>query len=167
MKPLQYKILHTFLLFFGILTSGILTHAQSGIEQKDKASYTQAMIAARHYVFMAQSAHPTRGRIIQLTSGYELSVLGDTLRAYLPYFGRAYSAPMDGRGGGIDFISKDFDYKSKDRKKGGWEITLKPKDISDVREINMTVFENGLASVRVASNNKEPISYNGYLEQKK
>jgi hypothetical protein len=93
--------------------------------------------------------------------------LNDTLRSYLPYFGRAYSAPIDGIGGGFDFTSKDFDYKLKNRRKGGWDITIKPRDVSDVREIYLTVFENGFASVRVASNNREPISFNGHIEQKK
>ena len=168
MKRLQHKLVPVFFLFIVMIaSSGFLAAQESRTEFNEKESNTQAMIDAQRYVFKAQSAHPTRGRIIQLNSEYELAVLNDTIRTYLPYFGRAYSAPMNGRGGGIDFTSKDFDYNLKNRRKGGWDITIKPKDVSDIREINMTVYENKFASVRVSSNNKEPISFNGYIAQKK
>ena len=168
MKPLQHKLLQVFLVFIAVLAFIGFSNAQdSKTEQKDKESNVKAMIDAQRYVFKAQSAQPTRGRLVQLNSDYDMAVLTDTIRAYLPYFGRAYSAPMDGRGGGIDFTSKDFDYTVKNRKKGGWDITIKPKDVTDVREIYLTVFSNGSASVRVSSNNKEPISFNGYIEPKK
>ena len=135
-------------------------------DKSDKQVSVKAMIDQHKYVFKAQSATPTRGRLVQLTSEYDLAVTKDTVRSYLPYFGRSYSAPLDGKGGGIEFISKDFEYIQKDRKKGGWDITIKPKDVSDVREMYLTVFDNGSASLRVNSNNREPISYNGYVMEK-
>ena len=167
MKPLQYNFLKISLLLFVMTVLGNLSMAQDSKNDKpEKEANVQAMIDAHRYVFKAQSVHPTRGRVVQLNSDYDLKVSGDTVRSYLPYFGRAYSAPLDGRGGGIDFLSKDFDYNQKVRKKGGWDIVIKPKDVSDVREIYLTVFENGNASLRVSSNNREPISYNGYVGEK-
>jgi hypothetical protein len=123
------------------------------------------MIDAPHFIFKAQSAQPSRGRIVHLNSEYGLSVSGDTLHSYLPYFGRAYSAPIDGRGGGIDFTSRDFRYNKQERKKGRWDISIRPADAKDVREMFLTVFDNGSASLRVHSNNREVISFNGYVAQ--
>lgn len=166
MKTLQYNKLKTLLLLILVSAFGGFAMAQDNKDESGKETEVKAMVDAKRYIFKAQSVHPTRGRIVQLNSDYDLKVSGDTVRSYLPYFGRAYTAPLDGRGGGIDFTSKDFEYNEKARRKGGWDITIKPKDVSDVREINLVVFENGSASLRVTSNNREPISYNGYLAAK-
>ena len=164
MKTLQYNVPKIFLLFFFLSALTNLSKAQEEkTDKSDKEVSVKTMIDAHRYVFKAQSVHPTRGRVVQLNSEYDLSVSKDTVRSYLPYFGRAYSAPMDGKGGGIDFLSKDFEYTQKNRKKGGWDITIKPKDVNDVRELFLTVFDNGSASLRVSSNNRESISFNGYL----
>ncbi|MBC7828583.1 MAG: DUF4251 domain-containing protein [Chitinophagaceae bacterium] len=164
MKTFPYKFTKIFLFFFSLLAFTNLTMAQDEkTDKSDKEASVKPMIDAQRYVFKAQSVHPSRGRVVQLTSEYDLSVSGDTVRSYLPYFGRAYSAPLDGRGGGIDFLSRDFEYNQKERKKGGWDISIKPRDINDVRELFLTVFDNGTASLRVSSSNREPISFNGYL----
>lgn len=82
-----------------------------------KKEETKNIIEAQRFVFKAQTAIPNRGRMVQLTSEYDVVVSKDTLRSYLPYFGRAYSAPMNRTGSGIDFISTNFEYIQKPRKK--------------------------------------------------
>lgn len=146
-----------------ILLFGKISVAQS-LKAEDSSSI-QSMVEAQRFVFKAQSAQPARGRVVHLNSDYDLTISGDTLRSYLPYFGRAYSAPMNTRGG-IDFTSSNFQYNKTNRKKGGWDIAIKPSDGNDVREMHLTVFENGSASLRVLSNNREVISFNGYLHEK-
>ena len=167
MNTLQYNKLNALLLLMLVSVFGSYSIAQDGKkEQSDQGTEIQALVDAKRFTFKAQSVHPQRGRVVQLNAEYDMKVAGDTVRSYLPYFGRAYSAPLDGRGGGIDFTSKDFEYSEKARRKGGWDITIRPKDVSDVREMNLVVFENGKASLRVTSNNREPISYNGYVASK-
>ena len=41
-------------------------------------------------------AVPMAGRSVNLTSPYSLEIHGDSILSYLPYFGRAYSAPYGG-----------------------------------------------------------------------
>jgi Domain of unknown function (DUF4251) len=147
-----------------MLGLGSTAFAQNQVDEKaEKEEVVKKMIDDHRFIFKAQSVHPSRGRVVQLNSDYDLKVSPDTVRSYLPYFGRAYSAPIGGPGGGIDFLSRQFDYTQKARKKGGWDILIRPKDISDVREMSLTIFQNGTGSLRVSSNNREPISYNGYL----
>jgi hypothetical protein len=98
----------------------------------------------------------------QSTSEYDLRISGDSLVSYLPYFGRAYSAPAPGERGGFNFTSSKFDYVIVPRKKG-WEINIKPKDVNDVREFALSVSEKGYATLRALSNNRQPISYTGYI----
>ena len=83
----------------------------------------------------------------------------------LPYYGRAYSASINPSENGLNFTSTNFDYTVTPRKKGGWEVLIKPKDANDVREMTFTIFENGTASLYVTSNNRESISFNGYITQ--
>jgi hypothetical protein len=102
---------------------------------------------------------------VQLTSDYSLTVRKDSVISYLPYFGRAYTAPIGKTSGGIEFTSTDFVYTSKQNKKGGWQIEIKPNDETDVRQMLLTVSKNGYGSLSVTSNNRQAISFNGYIDK--
>jgi hypothetical protein len=95
-----------------------------------------------------------------------MQVIGDSIVTYLPYFGRAYVAPVDPTEGGIKFTSTNFSYTAK-QKKDGWEITILPKDTRDVKQMYLSVSTKGYAKLQVISNNRESISYNGYVDQLK
>ena len=167
MKTLQDILLKSWLLLLFVAASGTMAIAQNQeTDEAETASKVSRMIETQRYLFKAQSVHPTRGRVVQLSTEYDLKVSPDTIQSYLPYFGRAYSAPIGESGGPMDFVSKDFEYTRKARRKGGWEISIRPKDGKGVREMFLVVFENGSASLRVTSNNREPISYNGYIAEK-
>jgi len=134
-------------------------------QKKDsaKSAAIKDLVTSRHYTFTAQSATPLSGSLRQLTSGYDLQVSADKIVAYLPYFGRAYTAPLNPAEGGLQFTSKDFDYAVKDRKKDGWEVSIRTKDLSDSKQMQLTIFSNGTASLQVTSNNRQNISFNGYI----
>jgi hypothetical protein len=155
------NILVKSLLVIILAGSSMAVHAQD----LDK-SIVQNFIKTKEFVFKAQTVLPMTGMSRQLTSEYDVRFLGDSVVAYLPYFGRAYSAGY-GEGGGIDFTSTKFEYKVKERKKGGWDISIRPQDAKDVQSLNFTVSENGYASLQVTSNNRQPISYNGYVMERK
>lgn len=148
-----------FIVLVGILSVSF-AHAQS----VDKSTI-QNFIKGKTLVFKAQTVIPMTGMVRTLTSDYELKLVGDSLICYLPYFGRAYSAGY-GEGGGINFTTTKFDYKATQRKKGGWDIIIQPKDVNDVRVLNLTVFEKGYGNLQVLSNNRQPISFTGFVERK-
>ncbi|GAA3956202.1 DUF4251 domain-containing protein [Chitinophaga oryziterrae] len=141
-------------------------HAQ----KKDdlKKEIIEKAITARNYVFKAETVMPS-GAVPnrQLNYGYDLRVSPDTIVSYLPYFGRAYVAPMDPTKGGIQFTSTKFEYKETKRKKGGWDILIKPQDTQDASQMVLTVSETGFASLQVIGNNRQPISFSGYVDEKK
>lgn len=122
-------------------------------------------IAAKAYVFQAQTATPMSGRVIQLSYGYELKVKNDSVTAYLPYYGRAYSAPLDPTKGGIQFTSTQFTYSAKEKKKGGWDILIQPSDGGDVRQFALSVSKGGYGTLQVISNNRQPISFYGVVSE--
>ncbi len=128
------------------------------------AADMKSIISARTFVFQAQTVLPMSGRTRQVAGdGYEVIVSKDTVNSYLPYFGRAYSAPIDPSRSGIDFTSTNFEYTETPRKDGGWEITIKPRDVREIQQMFLSVSENGYGSLQVTSNNRQPISYNGIV----
>ena len=124
------------------------------------------LLEQKNFIFQAQSAQPSRGTSRQLSSGYDLRLSGDTLVAQLPYFGRAFSAPIDMRGGGIEFTSTDYGYTLEAKRNGRWIITIDPRDAKDVRQMSLSVAENGYASLQVLSTNRDPITFNGIVVQR-
>lgn len=146
--------------------------------QTDKAT-TQRIVEAKNFTFVASSAIPMNnaeinnilsrmpggsGGSINLTgSNYDIRITPDSVIAYLPYYGRAFSAPMNQDDNGYKFTSTKFSYKNSARKKGGWDITIIPQDTKENVRMNLTISVNGYASLVVSSNNKQSITYNGYL----
>ncbi|WP_254639964.1 DUF4251 domain-containing protein [Chitinophaga sp. GbtcB8] len=134
--------------------------------QDNKKDKIKNLVASQSYVFKAQTALPMSGRTRQLTSEYEVKVAKDSVITYLPYFGRAYTAPLDPSKGGIQFTSRKFDYTVNNAKKGGWNIQISPKDADDVRQMVLMLSEDGYGTLQVTSNNRQPIMFNGYITER-
>ena len=138
--------------------SSTLPAADSGL-----ATSIKQKIDTKHFTFDAESVTPQRGGKRFLTSPYDVYVSRDSLVAYLPYFGRATSAPINPAEGGIKFTSTDFSYEVTQPKSDWWEILLRPKDNRDVQEMNFTIFSNGTANLQVTSTSRDFISFEGKI----
>jgi hypothetical protein len=154
------------LLIVALLFSSNNSMAQDSKKEK-KLAAIKALIDSQNYVFKAQSAMPMSGATRQLNYDYDVKVSKDTINSYLPYYGRAYTAPMDPTQGGIHFISKDFEYTVTPGKKQGWDIVIKPKDVPEVQMMNLSVSSEGYATLQVTSTTKQPISFNGIIVERK
>jgi hypothetical protein len=142
-------------LFTGVFAIGAIA--------QDKASTIKNLIESKQFTFHAQTALPSSGASRQLTPDYDLKVSNNTIVSYLPFFGRAYSVPYGGSDGGFNFTSTKFEYSIADRKKGGWEISIKPRDVLDFREFLLSISENGYGTLQALTNNRQPISFTGYV----
>lgn len=147
-----------------ILAVLLIVHFSHGQDDsaKKQATDTEALVGGRRFEFIAESASPLRGRTIFLSPGYSFSVLPDSIISHLPYYGRAYQAPMDPNSAGIRFTSTDFSYSGKPRKRG-WDIEIKPKDVQNAPQIYLSIAPNGHASLRITSFERQSISFNGYI----
>lgn len=122
------------------------------------------MIDSQRFIFDAETATTMGGRTRQLTYGYDLIIKKDSIEAYLPYFGVAYTGTIGSSDdGGIKFKTADFDYTIKDAKKGGWDILIKPKNITDATQITMNISKAGYTTVQVNSTNRGMISFYGSI----
>jgi hypothetical protein len=143
----------------GLLITGLCPVV---LAQNEETSDLKQKLSSKSFVFKARTASPARGRTIHLTSDYTLKVSGDSVIADLPYYGRAYSAPI-GQPGGISFTSVEYNYSLTQDKKNRWRITIDPKDLSDAQEMSMTVYENGQADLIVTSNSRQAITFRGHI----
>lgn len=135
------------------------------VRENNEAAAIRSLVESKHYIFKARMVLPAGGRPRYLTSDYSLRVMPDSIIAWLPYFGRAYTAPANLIGGGIQFTSTNFNYAVKDRKKGGWDVMIKPTDQRDVQQLSLSITEDGYASLQVISNSRQAISFNGILTE--
>lgn len=135
--------------------------------QNLSASQVDSLINSKHYTFKAERMEPQRGRQRYLTSEYFLRVAGDSLISALPYFGRAYTAPINPEDAGYNFTSTNFNYNVVPKKKGSYQITINAKDKMDAVTFVLTVFNNGKADLQVTSINRDAISFSGYLKERK
>ncbi|WP_295647980.1 DUF4251 domain-containing protein [uncultured Mucilaginibacter sp.] len=166
MKTIYGKLI-LLLMLFGMASFTVNAQNARKERQAKKAAEVKALIDSGTYVFVPESANPMRGGNINLTPEYDLHVSKDTLIAYLPYFGQAYQAPLDPMDGGIHFTSTRFSYFPKLLKKGGWEISIKTADAKGVEKMFMNISDDGYASLQITSTNRDPISFQGYIEAPK
>lgn len=155
-----------------ILLGGVLPQAMQAQTKKEKqeqkAAEVRQLVESQNYMFIPQTMLPTGGRSRQITPDFDLRVARDSILSYLPYFGRAYSAPINPtQPGGIQFKSNNFEYTVADGKKGGWDILIKPKDVNDIQQLQLNITESGFAYLQVLSTNRQPISFNGYVTERK
>lgn len=133
------------------------------INVKLNADDVKNMVDNRSFIFIPNRVYPLRGKSHILTTEYDVTLKNDSLVSYLPYFGRAYQAPLNPTEGGIQFTSTNFSYVVNPNNKKGWDVIIKPKDFQEVQQFYFRIFENGIATLNVISTYKDPISFNGYL----
>lgn len=133
--------------------------------QENNETALKNLLSTKTFVFKAQSAWPLQGTVVQLNPGFDMKMLSDSINTYLPYFGRSYASSYNGNGG-INFTSTKFEYKLKEKSKGGWEIVIKPSDAKDINELIYSISSNGFATLQVTSNNRQAISFYGVIDRK-
>lgn len=164
MKKINKTLKSCLLIFIATASSVHFTNAQN-TSNDSKSNNIEQHIKNKDFVFVAQTALPTNMRSRSLTSAYDFKITNDSLVSSLPFFGRAYSPPLNPLEGGYNFVSTQFSYTIEERKKGGWNIVAIPKDRNNGEKFLLTVFKNGSASLQVTSNNRQPISFFGYVKE--
>ena len=128
------------------------------------ATQLQNVVQNQRFIFTAESMTPLRGTMKILTTPYDVTVKKDTLVSFLPYFGRAYQAPMSPADVGMQFTSSKYEYSVIPGRKNSWQVKIVPKDNTDIREMNFDIFNDGSASLNILSNFRDAISYRGRIE---
>ncbi|SHL19280.1 DUF4251 domain-containing protein [Chryseobacterium polytrichastri] len=158
---------------------GFLLFFQSYSAQDTDSKTVDALVNSQEFTFHAQRANPTNydvikvmnsmpnstsTRILDLNGDYTIIVKDKMLDVVLPYFGRSFKANVGGDNS-YRFTSKDYTLTKSQNKKGKWIIKIKPNDVNNVDEIIVEVYKNGKAFTSVRSNDRQPISYDGYISK--
>lgn len=131
------------------------------VEQAKVTQTVRQKLDGRAYQIDINYMVPLRGGA-KAVSNYSVAVDESTINSHLPYVGEARSVPYGG-GKGLTFKDKIESYTDS-----GWvndkrTIVVKVKNEEDSYIYTLEVFDNGTASVRVTSRNRDEISYMGRL----
>lgn len=162
----QFNLIQSVLpLSFAILLPWTPLQAQTTKDKttNDHPKSIATVIAQQDYTFRAQSIVPTNGPRKELNGYYDLQVTAGKVVSFLPYMGRIYMPPTDPSSGPLRFTSTDFVYTEQAGKKGGWNVSIKPKDVRSVHKFALTVSEDGYATLQVTGNDRQPVTFYGYI----
>ena len=145
-------------------SSSRLTPQEKALIKQQQAQYVINSITDSHFVIQVDRITPRRGMGHALSYGYSLVVKGDTIISHLPYFGQAYSLPLNG-GAGLNFEAKIDDIQAvRNNKKSFNRIEITTHNSEDTFLYIVEVFDNGKAHIEVRSRRRETISFDGYLD---
>lgn len=160
-KITRYVVVFSFAMVLLYACGSTQTAAE---KEKLSADITRA-VETPNFTFKATYAHPTGYRSIYLSPYYDVKVVTDTVTAYLPYYGRAYSASMNPSEGGYRFTSTDFEYRANPgQRKGRWEAVITINDLDRPVTFRFDIWENGTARLDVTDVNRQSISFQGNVE---
>ena len=163
---MRYK--KTFATLIAIISSMVFFScgtSQTAIEKANKARLLNEQIQNLNFTFNATYAYPQNYGSVYLSPYYDVKVSTDTVQVYLPYYGRAYTAPMNANEGGIKFVSTDFEYEIEQGKKAGnWMINIRTNDTPRPFTLNFDLWDNGTARLNVQDRDRQNISFQGNIE---
>lgn len=138
--------------------------SKTAAEREQLSDEIENAVEMSDFTFKATYAYPAGYRSTYLSNNYYVKVSTDTLHAYLPYYGRAYTAPIDPREGGYNFDTTDFDYQFKPgNKPGNWMVSIFINDLDRQVVFNFDIWENGTGRLSVNDVNRQEISYQGNI----
>lgn len=165
-----------------IFIFGFLFLFQSCSSQASLDSKTvDALVSSEEFTFHAQHANPMNYEVINVMGSiqnapstrmlqldgenYGIELKKNNMEVVLPYFGRQFNPSYNTADNSYRFTSKDFTISKSQNKKGNWVLKIKPNDRRNVDEIIVEVFKSGKAFVSMRSNDRQPITYDGYLSK--
>ena len=151
-------------LIFVLLITGFRSDGRK--EKKAKTQFEMAqLIQSGRFRFIVRTANSELGSFNNLSSDYELVFDSLQVKAYLPYYGRAYIASYGGSGGvNFELTAKNIDRKWNERKKL-FLISTELADSQDSYSITLSASLNGFADLTINFRNRRWISYYGTIEK--
>lgn len=154
-----------------LFLSAMALFAQARKQKKEKRVEKRAMLAEKvaglvetqNYTFIARSVNPIGWSTVMLNSEYDLKVIGDSVIAYLPFFGRAYRVDYSSNEGGIKFntIMKNYTVKKRLTR---FIVNFEAQTEGEFYGVSLLVTRLGYCSLTITSNNRQVINYSGIID---
>lgn len=137
----------------------------------------KTVLSDEEFSFVARRANPTNydvinvmnsmpngaSRMLDLSYGYGFTIRNNEMEVALPYFGRSFVPSIGNDKNSFRFTSKDYSIQKSEGKRGSVQMTIVPRDVQHIRALMLEVFKNGTAYLTIDANDRQPISYEGYL----
>lgn len=131
--------------------------------EKGKGSVAVA-IAERHWRIDINTMNTMRYGSRTVTPDFYLELRGDTLRSYLPYLGQAQVSTTLAPAIGLNFEEVVMRYwLNKPKSKKYIQLYIDARTREDTYHFVIDVYDDGKAFIRVRSQNRDPISFDGTL----
>lgn len=169
------SIVSNILLALGLFLLG--SCASSGIQINPQK--VQELIQSKNFRFVAQRANPTNldvvnilnslpnysaNRVLNLDPGYGVNFSSTEIKTSLPYFGRSYVAQFgDTSKNGYNLTLKNFSVDASKSTKKKTILNYSINDSQEIQQIIIEIYPNGRAYVSINSQQRQPISYDGYI----
>ena len=147
-----------------IITVAALVVGTAAVRAADSAAVARA-VEERRITIRVSDAYPQGGAPIALHYNYGISLRGDSIVSYLPYYGRAYDMPYPGDEG-TDFDAAVTNYRAVwNARRKRWQIEWRVR--RGVRRISyyMTLHINGSATLSVRPDGRSSITFDGELSE--
>ncbi len=139
--------------------------SQTAAEKEQQAAEINEAVMNSDFTFKAKFAYPLGFRSIYLPPSYDVVVLPDTAKVYLPFYGRAYKAPIHPGDGGYLFTSTDFEYQiSPGKNDKNWIVKMIFNDRDRPIEFLFDIWNNGSTHLSVNDMDRQSISFQGEIE---
>ena len=128
-----------------------------------KSAQVAEMLQNRLYKVDFDRAFPMSAPSFALNYPYYVSIIGERVESFLPYFGRAYNIPYGG-GEGLRFAAPVTDYATETGRKGQYEISFNARTDEDNYNFMLEVYPTGEAYLTVTSIQRQTISFSGTVD---
>ena len=153
-----------FILAMGLGSLSLCAQSSKRASERDaKAVVVREKIESKNYVIKCDRMYPMRGQSKYVGSDYSITIKGDTVRSYLPYFGVAQSASYGGKNV-LDFDKVCTDYTCKEDKKESLIVSFTVENENERLKYHLTIYPNGTVRVFIQPLKRDSISYSGELE---
>ena len=140
-----------------------MTSEEKRLQRKIIAQKVKDSLENRTFRIDLNYVIPRRMRAHSLEYGYSIQVKGDSVDAYIPFFGEAYRADYGTRDEGLKFNGLMSGYEVLPVKKNLYRVNIHAKKPLDEILYQIEVFDNGVATLYVRSLNREDIRFNGEM----
>ena len=131
--------------------------------EKGKGRVADA-IAERHWRIDINTMNTMRYGTRTVTPDFYLELRGDTLHSYLPYLGQARVSSTISPSIGLNFEEPVLSYKTSiPKSKKYTQIDIDVRTREDKYHYVIELYDTGKAFIRVRSQNRDPISFDGTL----
>ena len=158
---------------FAAITLAAASCANTGGSSYDpvRAAAMKANMEAREFTVRFDRAIPNSAainrmpqlnRLFSLTRDYRITVSGDRIDSFLPFFGEAFTTVI-GRQDGLIFEGPIINYRVSKGRRGATNVRFTTRTFEDTYDYQLTVWPNGRAFLTVSPNRKTSISFEGEL----